>query len=57
MWVPEGEEKEQESGNLYEKIVRENFLSLVKDIDSASPGSTESPNYDGCKEAHFKTCH
>ena len=25
--VPEGEEKEQEIGNLFEKIVKENFLS------------------------------
>ena len=31
--VPEGEEKEQEIGNLFEKIMKENFLSLVKEID------------------------
>ena len=31
--VPEGEEKEQEIGNLFEKIVKENFLNLVKEID------------------------
>ena len=31
--VPEGEEKEQEIGNLYEKIMRENFSNLVKEID------------------------
>ena len=31
--VPEGEEKEQEIGNLSEKIVKENFPSLVKAID------------------------
>ena len=31
--MPEGEEKEQEIGNLFEKIVKENFLNLVKKID------------------------
>ena len=30
--VPEGEEKEQEIGNLLEKIMKENFPSLVKEI-------------------------
>ena len=28
-----GEKKEQEIGNLFEKIVRENFPNLVKEID------------------------
>ena len=31
--MPEGEEKEQEIGNLFEKIMKENFPSLVKEID------------------------
>ena len=31
--VPEGKEKEQEIGNLFEKIVKENFPNLVKEID------------------------
>ena len=30
--MPEGEEKEQEIGNLLEKIVKENFPNLVKEI-------------------------
>ena len=30
--VPEGEEKEQEIGNLSEKIVKENFPNVVKEI-------------------------
>ena len=30
---PEGEEKEQEIGNLFEKLMKENFLNLVKEID------------------------
>ena len=31
--VPEGKEKEQEIVNLFEKIMKENFLDLVKEID------------------------
>ena len=31
--MPEGEEKEQEIGNLFEKIIRESFPNLVKKID------------------------
>ena len=31
--VPEGEEKEQEIENLFEKIMKENFPNLVKEID------------------------
>ena len=31
--MAEGEEEEQEIENLFEKIMKENFLNLVKDID------------------------
>ena len=31
--LPEGEEKEQDIGNLFEKIMKENFPNLVKEID------------------------
>ena len=31
--VPKGEEKEHEIGNLFEKIMKENLPSLVKEID------------------------
>ena len=31
--VPEGEEKQQEIENLFEKIMKENFPNLVKEID------------------------
>ena len=31
--VPEGEEEEQEIENLFEKIMKENFPSLVKELD------------------------
>ena len=33
MGLPEGEEKEKEGGNLFEKITTENFPNLVKEID------------------------
>ena len=31
--MPEGEEEEQEIENLFEKIMKENILNLVKEID------------------------
>ena len=55
--VPEGEEEEQEIENLFEKIMNENFLNLVKEIRHASPGSSESPKEVGPKEAHTKAHH
>ena len=54
--VPEEEEKEQEIGNIFEKIMKENFLNLVKEIRQASPGSIESQTR-WCKEAYPKTHH
>ena len=36
IWIigmPEGEEEEQEIENLFEKIMKENFLNLAKEID------------------------
>ena len=36
IWIigmPEGEEEEQEIENLFEKIMKENFPNLVKEID------------------------
>ena len=54
--VPEGEEKEQEIGNLFEKIIKENFPNLVKEIDMPVQ-EAQSSKQDGCKEAHSKTHH
>ena len=54
--VPGGEEKEQEIGNLFEKIMKEQFLNLVKQIDMQVQ-ETQSPKQDGCKDAHSKTYH
>ena len=34
--VPEGEEEEQEIGNLFEKVVKENFPNLVEEIERES---------------------
>ena len=42
--VPEGEEKEQEIGNLFEKIVKENFPNLVKEIDMQAQEAQRVPN-------------
>ena len=33
MGIPEGEEEEQETENLFEKIIKENFPNLAKEID------------------------
>ena len=42
--VPEGEEKEQEIGNLFEKIMKENFPDLVKEIDIQVQEAQSVPN-------------
>ena len=54
--VPEGEEKEEEIGNLSEKIMKENFPNLVKEIDMQIQ-EAQSPKQDGYKEAHIKKHH
>ena len=41
--VPEGEKKEQEIGNLSEKIVKENFPNLGKEIDMQVQESQRIP--------------
>ena len=33
IWLPEGEEEDQEIENLFEKIMKENFPNLAKEID------------------------
>ena len=55
--MPEGEEEEQEIENLFEKIMKENFPNLEKEIDFSSPGSSESPKEIGPKEEHTKAHH
>ena len=57
--VPEQEEEEQEIEKLFEKIMKENFPTLTKEIDwlLGNPGSSESPKKVGPKEAHTKAHH
>ena len=47
--MPEGEEKEQEIGNLSEKIMKENFPSLAKGIDMQAQEAQRVPNKMGAK--------
>ena len=42
--MPEGEEKEQEIGNLIEKIMKENLPNLVKEIDMKIQKAQRIPN-------------
>ena len=51
--VPEGEKKEQEIGNLLEKVTEENFFNLVMETDMQVQGA-QSPKQDGYKEAQSK---
>ena len=54
--MPEGEEKKQEIGNVFEKIMKENFPNVVKEVDMQVQ-EAQSLKHDGCKEAHSKTHH
>ena len=49
MRVPEGEEKEQEIENLFEKIMKENFPNLVNEIDIQVQEAKRVPNKMGAK--------
>ena len=42
--MPEGEEKDQEIGNSFEKIMKENFLDLEKKIDMQVQEAQRDPN-------------
>ena len=44
MGVPEGEEKEQDIGNLFEKTMKENFSNLVREIDMQVHEAQRVPN-------------
>ena len=48
----EGEE-EQGMESLFEKVMMENFLYLMRK-SHPNPGNTESPNQEEPKEAHYK---
>ena len=53
--MPEGEEEGQEIENLFEKIMKEHFPNLVKEIDMQTQEAQKVPNKNACKEAHSKT--
>ena len=55
--MPGGEEEEQEIENLLEKIMKENFPNLAKEIDFQEFQEFQSPKEIGPKEAHTKTHH
>ena len=42
--LPKGEEKEQEIGNLFEKIIKENFPNFLKEIDVRVQEAQRVPN-------------
>ena len=42
--MPEGEEKVQEIGNLFEKIIKEKFPNLVKEVDLQVQEAQRVPN-------------
>ena len=54
--MPEGEEKEQEIGSLFEKIVKENFLNMAKEVDVQVQETQRVPNKVDA-ETHSKTHH
>ena len=56
---PEGEKEQQEIENLFEKIMKENFPNLVKEIqrEGETIQEAQSPKQVGSKEAHTKTHH
>ena len=42
--MPEGEEKEQEIENLFERIMKENFPNLAREIDIQVQEAERGPN-------------
>ena len=56
--MPEGEEDEQEIENLFEKIMKENFPNLAKEIDFQEVQEAQRvPKEVGPKEEHTNTHH
>ena len=55
--VLEGEEEEKEVENLFEKVMKENFPNLAKEIDFLEVQEAESPKEVGPKEEHTKALH
>ena len=55
--VPEGEEQEQKTENLFEQIMKENFPNLAKEIGLREVQEAQSPKEAGPKEEHTKAHH
>ena len=51
--MPEGEEEEQNIENLFEKIMKESFPNLAKEIDIQEIQEAQSPKEIGPKEDHI----
>ena len=49
--MPEGEQEEQETGKLFEKMMKENFPNLVKEIDIQVQEAQRVPNKSDPKRA------
>ena len=49
--MPEGEEKEKEIENLFEKVMKENFPNLVKEMGIQVQEAQRVPNKMGPKRA------
>ena len=56
MGVSEREEKQKEIENLFEKIMKENFPNLGKELH-IQVQEAQSPKQDGPREDHTKTHH
>ena len=55
--MPKGEEEEQEIENLFEKIMKESFPNLAKELNIQVQEAQRVPKKIGSKEKHTKTCH
>ena len=53
--MPEGEEEEQEIENLFEKIMKENFPNLVKEINIKVQEAQRIPKKLSPKRTHHNT--
>ena len=54
--MPEGEKEKQETENLFEQIMKENFPNLAKELDTPVQDA-QSPKEVGSKKQHIGTHH
>ena len=60
IWIiaaPKAEKEEQEIENLFEKIMKENFSNMAKEIDFQEVQEAQSPKEVRPKEEHTKAHH